>query len=85
MSRPSDIDPGAVRLLEEADWPWSETNKAFAEARDPEQETSEEYRNRPAGRIGYGELRDHGLAGSASAAEREAGLRWLRGKLPASK
>jgi hypothetical protein len=75
MSIPSNIDPEAMRLIEEADWPWSELGRAFVEARDPERETTENYRSRPPARISYDELRDHGLAGTASRADREEGLR----------
>jgi hypothetical protein len=81
MSTPSDIDPEAIRLLAEADWPWSEWDRAFVKARDPGRETTEEYRLRPPAQVGHGDLRDHGLAGPASAPAREAGLRWLRERL----
>jgi hypothetical protein len=57
---------------------------AFVEARDPERETTEDYRSRSPARISYEELRDEGLAGPASTVEREDGLRWLRGRLCAS-
>jgi hypothetical protein len=75
MPRPSDIHPEAVRLLEEADWPWSDHDGAFVESRDPERETTEQYRARQPTQIGYAELRDHGLAGSVPAAGREGGIR----------
>jgi hypothetical protein len=81
MSRPSNIDSEVMRLIEEADWPWSDWNRAFVEARDPEQETTADYRSRSPGQISYVELQDHRLTGSASSAERQAGLQWLRGKL----
>jgi hypothetical protein len=84
MAIPSNIDSEAIRLLEEADWPWSDTHMAFIEARDPERETTEDYHSRSPDRISYAELRDQGLAGSAPTPEREAGLRWLRGRLSAS-
>jgi hypothetical protein len=78
---PANIDPAAVRLLEDADWPWSNADHAFIEARNPQKETTEEYRRRSPERISYAELRDHGLAGSTSVTETEVGLRWLRSKL----
>ena len=81
MAIPTNIDPEAARLLEEVDWPWSDTEKAFIEARDPKKETTEEYRSRSSARISYEELRDHGLAGPAPRTEREARLRWLRERL----
>jgi hypothetical protein len=84
MSIPSNIDSEAIMLLEEADWPWSNIDRAFIKARDPGQETTEQYRSHQPDQINYEELRDHGLAGSASAAQREAGLQWLRGRLVAS-
>jgi hypothetical protein len=84
MGIPADIDPEVIRLLEEADWPWSNGEKAFVEARNPEKETTEEYRKRSPERIGYGQLRDHGLAGPTSGKERETGLQWLRDRLSAS-
>jgi hypothetical protein len=75
------IDPEAVRLLEEADWHWSECHNSFEQGRDPDKETTEEYLNHPPDRISYEELRDHGLAGQALTADREAGFQWLRRKL----
>lgn len=83
MSRPDDIDHEAMRLLEEADWPWSDHHKAFVEARDPQRETTEEYRGRQPAYIAYAELQDHGLAGQALPAARRAGIQWLREKLSA--
>lgn len=85
MPRPNDIDPEALRLLGETDWPWSDHHRGFVEARDPQRETSEEYRTRQATQIGHAELRDHGLAGPAPAVRRETGIRWLRGKLSAAR
>jgi hypothetical protein len=84
MSIPSNIDSEAIRLLEEADWPWHDFSMAFVKARNPEQETTEQHRSHPPDQISYVELRDHGLAGPASTARREAGLQWLRGRLFAS-
>jgi hypothetical protein len=84
MARPSNIDAEAIRLLEQANWPWSDLHMAFIEARDTEQETIEGSLTRPKGQVNSPELWDHGLAGSASMAEREAGLQWLRGRLHAA-
>ena len=81
MARPSNIDPEAIRLIEEADWPWSDRDRAFVEACDPKQETTEQYRSRSPGQVSYDELQDHGLTGSASRAARRAGLEWLRTRL----
>jgi hypothetical protein len=84
MTIPGDIDSEAIRLLKKADWPWDGFEKAFIEARDPKQETTEDYRGRALARISYAELRDHGLAGKASTEERDAGIKWLRKKLTAT-
>ncbi len=84
MTIPSNIDSEALRLLEEADWPWSDAHKAFVKARDPERETTEDYRSRSPDRISDEELRACGLAAPASLGGREAGLRWLRERLSAS-
>ncbi len=78
MAIPRDIDPQAVRLLLEADCPWDDRKKAFVEARRPERESPTNYRRRLLRSIGYGELRDHGLAGTVSSAKRDKGLAWLR-------
>ena len=47
---------------------------AFIEPRDPEPETTEDYRRRSPARICYEELQDHGLAGPSLTAVREAGV-----------
>lgn len=78
MAMATNIDPEAVRLLEEADWPWNDRKKAFVEARQPKRESSADYQRRLPRSVGYGELRDHGLAGATSAANRHKGLAWLR-------
>jgi hypothetical protein len=83
MAKPDNINSETIRLLNEADWLWSDSKKAFVKARDPEQETTENYRSRSSAQISYEELRDHGLAGTASEPERYAGLQWLRDKLSA--
>lgn len=85
MARPGDIDPEALRLLEESDWPWSDNHRAFVEARDPDRETTEQYRGRQPAQVTYAALRDHGLAGSTPGGGREAGIRWLRDTLSASR
>lgn len=81
MAIPKDIDPQALELLIDADWPWDDRKVAFVEARHLEAESSDKYRRRAPRSIGYGELRDHGLAGSTSGVHRESGLAWLRGVL----
>jgi len=43
MAIPRDIDPQAIQLLGEADWPWDNGKKAFVEARRPEQDSTAEY------------------------------------------
>lgn len=85
MARLGDIDPEAIRLLEEADWPWSNRDKAFVEARDPERETTAQYRARNKAQVTYAQLRDHGLAGRAAAGERDVGISWLRETLSAAR
>ena len=84
MSRPTNIDSEAIRILEKANWPWSDATYAFVKSRDPERETTEDYRSRSPGRINYGELHDHHLLGPASTAELEDGLQWLRERLSIS-
>jgi len=83
MTIPSNVDAEAIRLLDEADWPWSDLEKAFVKSRNPDRETTGEYLQRSSNRISYAELKDHSLVGSESTEAREAGIRWLRGKLSA--
>ena len=83
MATPKDIDPQALQLLIDAEWPWDGWQMAFVEPRHPEAESSDEYRRRAPRSIGYAELRDRGLAGTTSQALRESGLAWLRGVLGA--
>ena len=85
MSGPTDVDPQALRLLDETGWLWSDAHRAFVESRDPERETTEQYRDRGPKRIGHGELRDHGLAGHAPTTAMQSGIRWLRERLSASR
>jgi len=85
MTMPSGTDSKAVQLFDQAGWLWSDAHKAFVESRNPERETTDEYLRREPARVGYGELRDHGLAGSAPLATREAGLRWLHERLSAAR
>jgi len=75
MSRLDDIDPEAIRLIEDADWLWSDWDRAFVKARDPESETRGGYRRGLRAQISSDDLRDYGLAGRASNEKREAGLR----------
>jgi hypothetical protein len=81
MVMPINVHPGAVQLLEKANWIWSDARKVFMETRNPERETTEEYRRRSPATISYEEIRDHGLIGPAPVTEQEAGLRWLRERL----
>ena len=83
MTKPADIDPEALRLLEESDWPWSDWHRAFVEAREPQRETTEQYRARQPAQVTYEALRDHGLAGPTPTVGREPGITWLRGTLTA--
>jgi hypothetical protein len=81
MAMPKDIDSRALQLLINADWPWDDRTMAFVEPRRPEEESSDKYKRRPRRSIGYGKLRDRGLAGLASSEHRDSGLPWLRGLL----
>lgn len=81
MSIPNDIDPEALRAFGRAGWIWVDSQKAFVETRQPEIESTAEYQNRAKMFVGYGELRDRGLAGLNSSATRDAGITWLRNKL----
>ena len=81
MSIPSEVDPEALSLFRRADWVWVDLQKAFIETRQRERETTAEYQSRAKMFVGYGELRDRGLAGLNSAATRDAGITWLRNKL----
>ena len=80
MSRFESIDSEARQLLEEADWHWS-GHGFYEKGRDPEKETTEQYRSHPPEQITYEELSDHGIAGQALTTDREAGLQWLRTRL----
>lgn len=81
MNLPKNMDSMALNLLAEADWPWSPIAMAFVKARNPAQEGTEEYCSHPAEQISYEELQGHHLVNPKSADEREAGLKWLRGRL----
>ena len=83
MSVLTTVDAEAVELFDEADWIWSDLDRAFVKARDPNKETTEEYRSHPPDCIAYEELEDHGLAGQATSAQRETGLQWLEDRLSA--
>jgi hypothetical protein len=71
----------AIRLLENANFIWSNSENAFIEARDPEKETTAEYLGRPLSKISLEEMRDHCLLKTDSVPEQELGLQWLRKKL----
>jgi len=58
---PINVHLRAIQLLKNANWIWSEARKAFIETRDPERETTEDYRRRSPATISYEEIRDHGL------------------------
>ena len=81
MAIPHDIDPQVAQLCQEADWVWDDTRKAFVETRQPGRESTPEYRSRSPLSIGYGELRDHNIAGATTSEKRVEGLTWLRKSL----
>jgi hypothetical protein len=61
MPIPKDMDPDAVKLFEEHDWPWSDWAWSFVQARRPGKESTESYRRRQPPSISYEELQDHNL------------------------
>jgi len=81
MSILPNIGKEVIQLLQEVDFIWDNLSKAFIEAREPERESTDEYKNRSKRSISYEELRDHGLVGTVSEADHERGLAWLRHKL----
>lgn len=85
-----DIDPEAVKLLEEAEWRWDQSAYAFRRTRRAHGETTEAYKARQRLQpcpdvISYEELDQHGLAPHkqdvVTAHEKANGLRWLRERI----
>lgn len=76
-----DIDHEAIGLLNASGWHWSDNRLSFEKGRDPNKETTEEYRSRPRHLISYEELKNNNLVGEVATKDREAGLQWLRRKI----
>jgi len=82
MHFPYDLDQEALSLLLEDGWAWNPSLPGFLKTRNPDQQTTEEYRNALQPSISYGWLKDHGLIGaSVSPAERAVGLYALQQRL----
>lgn len=84
---PENIDFEALKLLEEADWPWDPRHRAFrqaARANEPFAEYVCRMQQNPR-RITYSELVGHGLApskaGAMSPKQRAEGIAWLKEKI----
>jgi hypothetical protein len=83
MPIPKDVDPDAVRIFEENDWPWNDWTWSFVQARRPGKESTEQYTTRHAPSISYEELQDHDLLITDSRTMEQAaeGVTWLREKI----
>ena len=83
MPIPKDIDPDAVKLFEEYDWPWNDWTWSFVQARRPGKESAESYRQRQSPSISYEELQDHNLVVTDSRDMREAAeaVTWLQERI----
>lgn len=76
---PREIDSQAVELFRQAGWTWTGSVKGFIQGRQ-EGQSLEDYNDSLPRSIGYGELRDHYLAGP-DLVNRDKGLIWLRREL----
>ena len=83
MPIPKDIDPDAVKLFEEHDWPGNDWAWSFVQARRPGKESTESYRRRQPPSISYEELQDHNLVVTDSRDMREAAeaVTWLQERI----
>jgi hypothetical protein len=78
MATPSDIDPEARQLFDEAGWRWQGSTMKYIETWDSDRESTSEYNSRPKRSISYEDLRDHDLIGNGPRLNRLKGLEWLR-------
>jgi hypothetical protein len=83
MPIPKDIDPDAVRLFQENDWPWNDWTWSFVQARRPRKESAKQYGERHPPSISYEELQDHNLVVTDSRDMQQAaeGVTWLQGRI----
>jgi hypothetical protein len=81
MPSPKGIDPEALELLIEDDWPWDDWLFGFRRAR-RSHESVEAYDQRPPDLITCVDLEDQGLINvSPKAPQREKALEWLRARI----
>ena len=81
MPLPKGIDPEALELLAEDDWPWDDWLFGFRRAR-RSHETAEAYDLRPPDLVTYAELEDQGLINERlRPAHRQNALEWLRARI----
>jgi hypothetical protein len=79
MTIPKDLNPEALKIIQEAGWIWDPGRWAFVETWQPGMETLAEFSQRRPGFIGFETLRDDmGLIGSAISQERVERLARLR-------
>jgi hypothetical protein len=81
MPLPKGINPEALELLREDDWPWDDWLFRFRRAR-RSHESVEAYDQRPPDLITYADLEDQGLINvSPKAPQRQKALEWLRARI----
>jgi hypothetical protein len=81
MPLPKGIDPQALELLEEDDWPWDDWLFGFRRAR-RSHETAEAYSQRPPDLVTHAELEDQGLINQRlRPAHRQKALEWLKARI----
>jgi hypothetical protein len=81
MPLPKGIDPQALELVEEDDWPWDDWLFGFRRAR-RSHERAEVYNLHPPDLITYAELEDRGLINQRlRAPHRQKALEWLKARI----
>jgi hypothetical protein len=84
MPLPKGIDPEALELLIEDDWPWDDWLFGFRRAR-RSHESAEAYDLRPPDLITYADLEDQGLINARlKAANKQKAHAWLRDRIKAA-
>ena len=85
MPLPKDIDPEALELLIEDDWPWDDWRFGFRRARRSD-ETVEAYEQRPPDVISREELEDQGLIKfRLTLPQKQKALEWLRARIKSAR
>ena len=81
MPLPKGVDPEALELLEEHDWPWDDWLFGFRRAR-RSHETAEAYNRRPPDLITHADLEDQGLINTRlKEPHRQKALEWLKARI----